>query len=197
MTSETHVLHWRSQILAKKNKKKKQRTIILKLIFCLLRFILTGKVLSIQTCRIWMQTLEHICTHTHTQTHTHTHTHNHTHTLLSLIHAAKSGCWVEVWITQTTGAETSGDSLPGDNWIICNSTSLKKKNKKKNRPCVSLPNKSHQSIKVIKHILTPSESPRLTPPNTRFYQGCLHWLSNSDRLFFKWAWRWLPGSPGH
>lgn len=52
-------------------------------------------------------------------------THTHTLTLLSVIHAANAGCWAEVWITQTTRAETRRDGLPWDNWIICNGASLK------------------------------------------------------------------------
>lgn len=66
------------------------------------------------------------------------------HTLLSLIHAGKSGGWAEVWITQTTGAETNRGGLPWDNWIICNSTSLKP------RFCVTASNRGDQSMKLIK-----------------------------------------------
>lgn len=94
-----------------------------------------------------MLSAHHMCVCTHLPTCMHTHTH------FSLIQAAKSACWVEVWITQTSGAETSRDGLPEDNWIIRNSTSLK------SRFCVTVSNKSNQSMKVIKHIFDIIQDP--------------------------------------
>lgn len=93
-------------------------------------------------------------------------------TQLYLIHVAKSGCWVEVWITQTTGAETSRGGLPWDNWIICNSTSLKA------RFCGTVSNRGNQSIKLIKTTFTEFKS-LLTQILTFYDQGCLRGLEMS------------------